>query len=322
MKKFLSVASILLLVTFLAKGWWNNQLSPVSADKSTKVFVIAKGAGVSEIANDLKEENLIKSELIFKIYVRQNSFANKLQAGSYKLSSSMSMPELVKNLQTGSEDIWVTLIEGWRVEEMAAKLNSELGVGSSEFIKNAKEGYMFPDTYLFPKEVTAEYLTDTLKKTFESRFTKDLRSKIRSQGLTENQGIILASIVEREARSDGARTMVASILLKRFKIGMALNADATVQYALVPQGSENPPENGWWKRHLEREDLKVNSPYNTYIHAGLPPAPIANPGLSSIAAVANADPSTSYLYYYHDSKGISHYGKTLEEHNQNIANYP
>lgn len=177
---------------------------------------------------------------------------------------------------------------------------------------------MFPDTYLFPKEATVEYIVDTLRKTFDTRFASDLRAKIRAQGLTEEQGVILASIVEREARSDQARQMVASILLKRFKIGMALNADATVQYALGFQKTDK----SWWKRHLTYDDLKVDSAYNTYTHAGLPPAPIANPGLSSLKAVADADPETPYLYYYHDSKGVSHYAKTLEEHNENVASYP
>ncbi|MDP3948233.1 MAG: endolytic transglycosylase MltG [bacterium] len=318
MKKALLLIVVLLAALFLVKGWWNHQLTSVSADKATKVFVIAKGAKVSEIAKTLREKSLIRSELAFKIYVKQNNLTNKLQAGSYKLSPSMSTPDILKTLQSGSEDVWVTLIEGWRVEEMATKLNSELRVSSSEFLKAAKEGYMFPDTYLFPKEATVEYITATLRKTFEARFTPELRSKIRSQGLTEDQGVILASIVEREARSDGVRKMVASILLKRFKIGMALNADATLQYALGYQRKEQ----SWWKRNLTSEDKKIDSSYNTYLHAGLPPAPIANPGLSSLTAVANADSTTPYLYYYHDSKGNSYYGETLEEHNRNVANHP
>lgn len=324
MKRLIWLIIILLSVFFLGKGWWDSQLSSVSSDKSTKVFVIAKGAGLSEIAKRLKQENLIKSELVFRIYIKQQNLTNKLQAGSYKLSPSMSIPDMLKTLQLGSEDIWVTLIEGWRVEEMADAISSKLNpsaplgtrVQSSKFIEMAKEGYMFPDTYLFPKGATAEYITDTLRKTFDARLTEELRSKIRSLGLTEDQGVILASIVEREARSDGARKMVASILLKRFKIGMALNADATVQYALGYQKREN----SWWKKNLTLDDLKVDSPYNTYIHAGLPPTPISNPGLSSLKAVASADSTTPYLYYYHDSKGNSHYAKTLEEHNQNVAN--
>lgn len=318
MKKILWLIVILLALFFLGRFWWDSQLKAVSNDNSTKVFVIAKGVGVSEIAKKLKEENLIKSELAFKVYISQNNLADKLQAGSYKLNSSMSVPELIKNLQVGSEDIWVTLIEGWRIEEMAEKLNEELKIDKKEFIKNAKEGYMFPDTYLFPKEASVSYIVDTLKKTFNKRFTAELKEKIKAKGLTENQGVILASIVEREGRSIKVRTEIASILLKRLKIEMGINADATIQYALGYQDDEK----SWWKRHLSREDLKIDSPYNTYIHRGLPPTPIANPSLSSLQAVANADPNTPYLYYYHDSKGNSYYGKDLDEHNENVANNP
>lgn len=317
MKKLIWVIVIIAVAIFFAKSRWDGQFTPVSSDTTTKVFVIAKGSGVSEIAKKLRQENLIKSELAFKIYVKQSNFTNKLQAGSYKLSSSMSVKELVGNLQTGSEDIWVTLIEGWRVEEMADELNSKFKIQKSKFMDLAKEGYMFPDTYLFPKEATVEYIVDTLRKTFDSRFSAELKSKIRQQGLTEEQGVILASIVEREARSDKVRTEVASILLKRFKIDMGLNADATIQYILGKQA-----DGGWWKRNLSRDDLKINSAYNTYLHRGLPPKPICNPSLSSLEAVANADSSTPYLYYYHDSKGNSYYGKTLEEHLQNVANHP
>ncbi|MBI2019329.1 endolytic transglycosylase MltG [Candidatus Daviesbacteria bacterium] len=324
MKKLIIFIALIILIFFLARGWWSRQLNPVSQDTSTggasgtKVFVVAKGAGVSEIAKKLKEDNLIRSELVFKLYVRQNNLTDKLQAGSYKLSPAMSTQEILKTLQSGSEDVWVTLIEGWRVEEMAEEISSKFKVQSSKFLENAKEGYMFPDTYLFPKEATVEYITDTLKNTFDTRLTDDLKAKIKSKGLTVEQGVILASIVEREGRSDNVRKMIASILLKRFNIDMVLNADATIQYALGYQNEEK----SWWKRHLSREDLKVESPYNTYLYIGLPPKPIANPSLSSLQAVGNADPSTPYLYYYHDSKGNSYYGKTLEEHNKNVATYP
>lgn len=309
---------ILLAVFFLSKSWWDSQFKAVSNNQTTQVFVIPKGAGVSEIANKLKQDNLVKSELAFKFYVKQNNLTDKLQAGSYKLSPSQSISELVNSLQSGSEDVWVTLIEGWRIEEMAEKLNKELGIDKKEFLKSAKEGYMFPDTYLFPKEATISYITDTLRKTFGTRFAPELQIKIRSQGLTEAQGVILASIVEREARTSKVRTEVASILLKRFKIDMGLNADATLQYALGYQADEK----SWWKKNLSSADKKIDSPYNTYLHRGLPPTPICNPSLSSLEAVANADSNTPYLYYYHDSKGNSYYAKTLEEHNQNVANYP
>lgn len=318
MRRVITVIIFIVIIFFVFKGWWNSQLTAVSSDKSTKVFIVTKGAGVSEIAKKLKEENLIKSELVFKIYIRQNNLTNKLQAGSYKLSPSMPIKDIAKALQVGSEDIWVTLVEGLRVEEMADVISSKFKIQSAKFIDMAKEGYMFPDTYLFPRQASVEYITQTLRETFDNRFSEELRSKIRSQGLSETQGIILASIVEREARSDEERKKVASVLLKRFKIGMALNADATLQYALGYQKDEK----SWWKRHLTKEDKNIDSAYNTYLYNGLPPAPIANSGLSSLKAVAEADPSTPYLYYYHDSKGVSHYARTLEEHNQNVANYP
>lgn len=317
MKKIITIIIIIIIITIIFVGWWNNQLRPVSSDKSEKTITITKGKSVSGIAEKLKGEGLIRSELVFKLHTRLQGLNNKLSAGTFKLLPSMSTPEIVKTLSGKPSEIWVTLIEGWRVEEMAEKLNSEFRIQNSEFLQLAKEGYMFPDTYLFPEEVTTEKVVKKLEETFEKKYSEDLKTKIRTQGLTENEGIVLASIVEREARSDKARTEVASILLKRLKIGMGLNVDATIQYILGYQKDEK----SWWKRHLTHEDLKIDSPYNTYLHRGLPPAPICNPGLASITAVANADSATSYLYYYHDSKGIPHYARTLEEHNQNVANY-
>lgn len=322
MKKSFLIIVILLVILFLIKGWWDSQLSPVSEDKSTKIVVVEKGESFSKVTEELKRQNLIRSSWVFNLYAKQTGIGSKIQAGTFRVSPSMSSEQILKILSSQSLDNWVTLIEGWRVEEMAKVLSSKFKVQSSKFLKLAKEGYMFPDTYLFPVDVTEEQIVKKLRDNFDTKYSDEIKAKIKTLGLIEEEGVILASIVEREARSSEARKMVASILLKRLKIGMGLNADATVQYALVPKGSENPPESGWWKRNLTRDDLRVDSPYNTYIHSGLPPTPISNPGLASLQAVANADPKTPYLYYYHDSKGVSHYGKTLEEHNQNIANNP
>lgn len=318
MKRIIWLVIIAVVLFFLIKGWWNFQLSAVSSDKISKDIVIPKGQSLSQIADNLKQENIIKSSFAFQVIVRQKGLGSKIQAGFFRLSPSMSVSEIIKILTSGSEGIWVRLLEGWRVEEEVEEVNKQLKIDKEEFLKNAQEGYMFPDSYLFPREATISYIIDTLKNTFDQRFSEDLRLKITNQGLTKKQGIILASIVEREARSAGARQMVASILLKRLKIGMGLNADATIQYALGYQAQEK----SWWKKNLSLDDLKIDSPYNTYIHSGLPPTPICNPGLASLTAVANADPSTPYLYYYHDSKGNSYYAKTLEEHNQNVANNP
>lgn len=318
MKKIFALLIILLLLFFVIRGWWNLQLSSLSSDQTIKNVIIAKGKSLNEIARQLKKENLIRSELIFSLYTRQKGLGSKLSAGTFRLSSSMSTPKIIEILSGKPNEVWVTLIEGLRIEEMADELNSKLQIPNDKFLAAAKEGYMFPDTYLFAPDAAAEQVVKRLKDTFNLRFTDELKAKIGAQGLTLEQGVILASIVEREARSDQARIMVASILLKRFKIGMGLNADATLQYALGYQ----PNEKSWWKRHLSNGDKKIGSSYNTYLYMGLPPTPICNPGLASLKAVANADTSTPYLYYYHDPKGNSHYAKTLEEHNQKVADNP
>lgn len=323
-KKIGPLLVIFLVIFFFAKGWWEGNLSPVSSDTAIQSFIITKDEALDSISLRLEKGYLIKSATFFKIYLKQQNLDNKLQSGTFKLSSNMSAAKIVTTLTNQPDDFWTTLLEGWRVEEMATKLSEQGLVNREQFIKQAKqyEGYLFPDTYLFPKEVTAEGIIKTLRSNFNAKYNSDIQTKIKKLGLTADQGVILASIVEREARSDGARQMVASILLKRFKIDMGLNADATIQYILGYQPNENQPAGGWWKRHLTRDDLQTPSPYNTYLHMGLPPTPICNPSLSSLTAVANADSSTPYLYYYHDSKGVSHYGKTLDEHNQNVANYP
>lgn len=318
MRKLFVLIIIILLGVFIVKGWWNSQTSPVSSDKSTKIFVIDKGESFSKVAEELKKDNLIKSTWAFTLLGKQTGLGAKLQAGTFRLSPSYSAEEILKVLSGKPLDTWVTLLEGWRVEEMAKKLNEALGTDQQAFIKASLEGYMFPDTYLFPKDYTAEQIAQRLRDTFDQKYTEDLKAKIRKNGLTDKEGVILASIVEREARSDKARTAVASILLKRIKIGMALNADATIQYILGYQ----PDEKSWWKKVITQKDKEIDSPYNTYLNAGLPPAPICSPSLSSLEAVANADPTTPYLYYYHDSNGVPHYAKTREEHDANVRNYP
>lgn len=317
-KTIFSVFIIIIIILVSAYSWWNSRLDPVnSGDKSTKSIVVAKGQGVNEIAVKLEKEGLIRSASAFTNYVQKEGLESKIQTGSFKVSPSLSGKEIARMLTTQPGDTWVTLLEGWRVEEMAEKLNKELGISKEEFIKKSEEGYMFPDTYLFPKEVTVDYVVNTLRDTFDQRYSDEIKNKIKKLGLTAEQGVILASIVEREARSAEVRKKVASILLKRLNIDMGINADATIQYALGYQLGDKT----WWKKRILYEDLKVDSPYNTYLHVGLPPKPIANPSLSALNAVANADPNTPYLYYFHDTQGNSYYGRTLEEHNRNVENH-
>lgn len=312
---------IIILIGFGGYWYWNGLQSPVNKnDTSVEAFVVTPGESIGEVASRLEEEGFIKSALAFKLAAR-NKPDFQVEAGDYKLSPSFSLAQIMSTLSEGSIDKWVTLLEGWRAEEIANELNSVLGIDKTEFLQAAKEGYMFPDTYLFNPDTTAEDIATTLETTFNKKYDNQLQQKIRALGLTPDQGVILASLVEREARSDKVRTEVASIMLKRLKMGMKLDIDATVQYAKDSQLLKNGQLKKFWQPITQEEYQSVVSPYNTYLNAGLPPEPIANPSLSSLNAVANANPNTPYLYYYHDAAGNTYYARTLEEHNANVANH-
>ena len=319
--KFLIWLIFLFFISFFVfKIYLGLLISPKDPNGKIKAFIVQKGDTLRDVSEHLEEKGFIKSSFGMRLYLKFSRKDFRVESGDFKLSAAMGISEIVDTLSRGAVDKWTTIVEGLRVEEIAEKLNQDLKIEKGEFIKKGKiyEGYLFPDTYLFNKDATVDTIISTLKNTFTQKYTEEIQSKIKLKGLTPEQGVILASIVEREARSDEVRTKVASILLKRLKIGMALQVDATVQYALGYQ----PQEKSWWKRHLSKEDLTLNSPFNTYLNPGLPPDPICNPSISSLKAVSSVDTSTPYLYYYHDSKGNSYYSKTLDEHNENVASHP
>lgn len=293
--------------------YYKISLRPVGKGE-VKVIVIKEGASLSQISKELKKERLVRSETAFKIHVTLSGLSKKLQAGSFSLSPASSAAQISQSLTVGALDTWVTIPEGLRVEEIAKRLNEKLGIPEKEFVSSAQEGYMFPDTYLLPKKTTSQEVVKIMRVNFERRFSS-LRSKI-SPKLTEKQLVILASLVEREVKFSEDRPKVAGILIRRLNLGMPLEVDATVQYAL----GYSQEEKTWWRKNLTQKDLKNSSPYNTREFAGLPPAPIANPGLSSLEAVISPV-QADYLYYLSDEKGKIYYAKTLDEHIQNINSY-
>ncbi len=317
-KKIFYLFLVVIIFLWVVNSYWNNLLSPIDKNSNKKsTLEITEGQGIAQISQALVAKNLIRSALPFEILAKIEGKSSLIQQGEFDLSQSMSAQsilEIITHDEAGKE---VTLLEGWRDEEMAVKLHQVLGISITDFLQKSKQGYMFPDTYQFGSQVTVNEVVNTLELNFNKKYTPALKKKIEKLGLTPYQGVILASIVEREARSDSARQMVASILLKRIKIGMPLDTDATVQYALGYQKDTK----SWWKKRLTLNDLKVDSLYNTYLHSGLPPTPICNPSLSSLKAVGDAT-NTPYLYYYHDSFGVPHYATTLDQQNQNIANFP
>ncbi len=295
--------------------WWKNGTRAVNPTDTTKIiFVIEKGAGIKEIANKLKAEKLIRSPVVFFLLIKKEGLDSKIQAGDFRLSKSMTALEIAENLTHGTLDIWVTIPEGKRAEEIADILQKSLPTYNEEWRKElvANEGYLFPDTYLFPKDTDISIIIQVMKDTFEKKY----QQLTISQKVSKNQLVTIASLIEREAKHEVDRPLVASVITNRLRIGMKLDIDATIQYAL---GYE-PNEKSWWKKALTREDIDLASPYNTYRNAGLPPTPIANPGLAALNAAANPA-KTNYLYYISDKNGVNHYGKTLEEHHANIAKY-
>ncbi len=282
------------------------------------IFVVKKGETMNDIIKNLAKEELIRNKLVFYLIVKTMGIETKIQAGSFRLSQTMSAKEIANNLTHGTLDIWLTIIEGLRKEEIAQIVSQSTGIPETEFLKDAPdEGYLFPDTYLIPEQATSGGIVEIMLNNYYRRFDESLKTLAKKKGLSEKEVLILASLVEKEGKNDSDRQKIASIILKRYKKNWPLQIDATVQYALGYQ----PDEKTWWKQNLTADDLEIDSPYNTYKYTGLPPGPICNPGLSSIKAVINADPNTPYWYYISDKDGKMHYAKTLEEHNKNIKNY-
>lgn len=318
MKKKLIIFFTLLISFFvILLLWWNQAVKPPNPnDKKTTIFTINSGETVRDISERLQKQNFIRSSVAFFLFTRFTGIANTIQAGEFRLSPSMDLIALAKNLTHGTIDVRITIPEGWRNEEIALKLTQELNMPEKEFLKYAHEGYMFPDTYHLTKEATPAAIAKIFMDNFHKKVTQTEIGKAEEKGLSTEELVTIASLVEREVKFDQDRPLVASVILNRLKIGMKLDIDATVQYAIGYQ----PKEKTWWKKNLTNDDLVVNSPYNTYKNPGLPPTPICNPGLAAIKAILEA-PETHYLYYISDINGKIHFAETIEEHNANINKY-
>lgn len=330
MKKFifpLGVLAALVMLASISFFWWGENSKPASLDAAFQDFLVVRGRGASQIGEALYQEGLIRSPLAFKAYVQVSSKAAKIQAGQFRISPSFPLVKVVDTLTKPPSELWVTIPEGLRREEIVERFikgievkESEIPTFREQFLDESlgQEGYLFPDTYLFPRTATASTIVKRMRSTFELR-VKELEDAISSSSLSLDETIALASIIERETKTDDERAVVAGILLNRLEIGMGLQVDATVQYAVATANCGAATECNWWPV-LTRDDLSINSPFNSYRLRGLPPSPIASPGLSSLKAAVSPE-ETDYLYYLHDADGGIHYAETLAEHNENVRKY-
>lgn len=309
---------------------------PVGTSGTGQAIEIRMGQSPLDIARRLQEGGLIRSAEAFTNYLIYSGLDTTLQAGKYRLSPSLSAIEIARALQDATpREVTLTILEGWRLEEIAASLpTTGLEFSPEAFMQAASgrpnnfrfldqvpetqsvEGLLFPGSYLLPREATAPEVVGMLLDQFRQHLTPEIREGFQHQGLNVYQAVILASIVEREAVVGDEMPLIASVFLNRLALGMPLEADSTVQYALGYQ----PDQDTWWKNPLAARDLEVDSPHNTYRNPGLPPGPIANPGLTALKAVA-FPAQTDYLYFRAscDGSGEHRFAQTFEEHLQNAC---
>lgn len=301
--KYLLIPLFILIVVSAGVFLYIQTLFLAPSSNSEKIsFMINKGSSISLIGNNLEKAGLIKNSTVFRFYVQLTGVQNKIQAGEFDLSKNLTLNQIIEKLKKGPTEILITIPEGLRREEVAERYKVALKKDESfvnEFLQltNGKEGYLYPESYLFPKDASASQIVNRMLKTFDSK-VKDVTF----------EQLIMASLLERETFSDSEKSIVAGILYKRIENGWPLQVDATLQYI-----------KGNWKP-VYSQDKELVSPFNTYKNLGLPPSPICNPSLSSIEAAISPETS-DYWYYIHDNEAKIHFAKTLEEHNLNINKY-
>ena len=300
--------------------------TPLDVNGIEQSFRVEPGESVASIGNRLEGLSIISDAQAFFDYAVYTGIDLTIQSGDFKLSPAQSIMDIVQSLQRFSpSDAVLTVLPGWRMEEIAASLpTSGLSIDPETFLAAANtppqvltfaspvsmEGFFFPDTYTLPRETTIDQLLDIIGRNFASKLTTDIQNGFAAQNLSIYQAVTLASIVEREAIHSEEASLIASVYLNRISIGMKLDADPTVQYALGYQFDSG----SWWKNPLALTDLEVISPYNTYLNNGLPPTPISNPGIEALMAVAY--PQTSPYYFFRaacDRSGYHVFAETFEE---------
>lgn len=320
-------------------------LIPAGDDPRPRAFTINPGEPARYIAARLAAAGFINDADLFNLYLRVEKLDREIEAGNFMLADSMTIPEIARELQQARfEEVLVTIPEGFRAEEIAERLAQNFVIDSERFLTAVRqpqslglldnydflndlapddslEGYLFPDTYRFPVNASGpEIVLTSMLDNFENRVGAAGLSG-GSSGMSGHELITLASIVEREAVQDDERPLIASVYINRLNNecrdvgGTYLQADPTVQYAKGTTG------NWWWKPQTIEEYAQVESLYNTYLHAGLPPGPIASPGLRAIEATSNPT-QTSYCFFLATGDEGRHvFAQTLAEHNRNFANY-
>ena len=304
--------------------------SPAGDPAASFELHVPEGASAQSVIDQLVQAGVVTDGLLLRYYMQYRGMDLGIQAGSYSTSGSMTVRELAETLQRARPpEIVLTVVEGWRLGQIAEAVGrAGMPYGVNDFLLTASsiptdhplapelpggaslEGYLFPDTYRLEPDGTAQALVDDMLEVFQLRVTAEHLQAFHAQGLLLHEAVTLASIVEREAILPQERPLIAAVFLRRLRDGLPLEADPTVQYALGQQ-----PTGEWWKSPLTLLDLEIDSPYNTYRYSGLPPGPIASPGLASLEAIARPA-ETTFLYFRAAcyGSGRHQFAETFEQH--------
>lgn len=311
--------------TVLVRHIYDGQLEAVSNNQNTQQFTVEDGATVDQIANSLQKHKLIRSSWAFKLYVGSKNVRSSLQAGTYAISPSESVEQIVAQLTHGKVAVdTVTILPGQRLDQIRTALINDgfsktdvaTALNPATYTDNptlvdkpagaSLEGYLYPDTFQKTDKTSAQTIISESLTEMGTKLTPELRAAFAKQGLSTYQGIVLASIVEQEVSSQSDRTQVAQVFLARLAQGMTLGSDVTAYYGDILAG--------------HTKVTTYDTPYNTLIHKGLPPTPISNVSSSSLNAVAHPA-STDWLYFVTGDDGVTHFSKTLEEHEALTTQY-
>ena len=285
---------------------------------SVKV-TIPKGASLKKVSTTLQDYNIIRNERSFLLAVKTLGYEKDMPAGRFKLVKASTNFDIIDQLVNGIQvNKRVTILEGWTIDVIAKELHDKIGIDQDEFksactnelllwkwgiSEKTVEGYLFPNTYLFSEEEDVQDIIGRKNNEYKQRITLEFRDRMQELGMEEKEIITLASIIEGEAIYDKERAIISGVYHNRLNIGMRLQADPTIQYII----DDSP-------RRLLNKDLKIKSPYNTYLNKGLPPGPINNPGIESIKA-ALYPAETDYIYFVARGDGYHTFSRTKEEHN-------
>lgn len=329
--KIIGITIVLLIL--LVVGYIYIQIGPYNKNSKKDILVeIPNGATLTKVSSILEENKLIKNKVLFKVVSKFKEDNNGVKAGKYLLSQKYSNSEILDILISGktyNDGIKVTIPEGSTYKEVIKYLtNKKIGKAEvyEELINNPKEfydkykfldekdittleGFLYPDTYYFEKDMSEKDVISAMLKRFSEVYTPELKEKQKKMGLTLQQVINMASIIEKEAVKDVDRPKIAGVFYNRLEIGMPLQSDATIQYIFDER-----------KHIVSYSDLKIDSPYNSYLNKGLPPTPISNPGIKSIEAALEPE-DNDYLYFVATVDGGNNYSKTYDEHLKYVKEY-